>query len=195
LTVAHYFTLLRIFLIPLFVLIYLHADWFDLSPTLVPLLLMLVLGLSELSDAFDGFLARRLNQVTDLGKILDPMADSLSRLAVFFSFTQGIVQIPLEWAFLMLYRDSTVSTLRTVCALKGFALSARRSGKFKAFIQASVAFLILGMLFLHAQNQIALETLRFWSSMLAGAAALLTVLSGVDYVFANRSFVKKLLER
>ena len=119
-TVANSLTIFRIFISPVFLLLYLQHDALGITAKGLPYALLL--GISELSDAFDGLLARKYNQVTDLGKILDPMADSISRISVFLTFTQPPVNVPLVCVFLFLYRDSVISTLRTICALRGFAL-------------------------------------------------------------------------
>lgn len=192
-TVAHYLTFTRILLIPLFVGFYLHGAAIHLSEQTLALILLAIAGLGEVSDACDGYLARRLNQVTDLGKILDPMADSLSRLAIYFCFTQPPVGIPLEFPLLMLYRDVSVSTLRTICALKGVALAARSTGKFKAFIQAISAFIILALLALKADGLIAQETFSLLAFWLAAVSSVFSLYSGIDYVWSNRYYIKKIL--
>lgn len=192
-TIAHYITFLRILLIPVFVGLYLHGSILGLSQQSLAVLLLAVAGLGEISDACDGYLARRLNQVTDLGKILDPMADSLSRLAIYFCFTQPPIAIPLELPLLMLYRDVCVSTLRTICALKGVALAARNTGKFKAFIQAMSAFTILALLALSGDGMIQHQTLTTAAFYLALVASLFSLYSGVDYIWSNRHYIKKIL--
>ncbi len=160
---------------------------------LLPYVLLFLLGVSELSDAFDGYFARRFNQVTDLGKILDPMADSISRISVLLTFTQPPVNIPLPLIFIFIYRDSVVSTLRTICALRGFALAARTSGKIKAGIQATAAFSIIGMMFPHSLGSISTETLHQCSSWIVGFASIYTLYSGMDYISANRYYIARLL--
>ena len=192
-SIAHYFTFIRIFISPIFLLLYISHDYVGISSTLLPYILIFLLAVSELSDAFDGYLARKYNQVTDLGKILDPMADSISRLSVFLTFTQQPVNLPMPLIFLFLYRDSVVSTLRTICALKGFALAARTSGKVKAGIQAVAAFIILGMMIPHSVGALSTYSLQLWSAWIATVAAIYTVYSGFDYIYANREFVARLL--
>ena len=133
--IANYFTFSRILIAPLFLLVYLEHDFFNINNILLPYVLLTLLTISELSDAFDGYLARKYNQVTDFGKVLDPMADSIARTSMFLTFTLDPVNLPVVLIFVLLYRDSIISTLRTVCALKGYALAARTSGKIKAVIQ------------------------------------------------------------
>lgn len=192
-TIAHYFTLLRLVLMPLFLIAYLHPTWMGLSAQAVPWVLALVMAFSELSDACDGYLARRFNQVTDLGKILDPMADSLSRLGVYFCFSQGVVGLPLEIPMLMLYRDVAVSTLRTICALKGFALAARWSGKLKAAVQATCAFSIIALMGALQAQTIARSSFDSITLGLALLACTFSLFSGFEYFLANKQHLKRLL--
>ncbi len=192
-SLANYLTFIRIFISPIFLVVYLEYSYLQISPVWLPYILMFLLGVSELSDAFDGYIARRYNQVTDLGKILDPMADSIARISVFLTFTQGPVQLPMLLVFVFLYRDSVVSTLRTICALKGFTLAARLSGKIKAVVQAVAAFVILCLMIPHSLGHMSTATLHTASTWVVAAAALYTVFSGIDYIYANRVYIKKIL--
>lgn len=174
-------------------LVYLEHDYFDISTTLLPYVLLFLLGVSELSDAFDGYLARKYNQVTDLGKIFDPMADSIARISVFLTFTQAPVNLPLPLIFIFLYRDFVVSTLRTICALKGFALAARTSGKIKAVVQGMSAFAITILMIPHSLGYISSSNLQYVSSWIAAIASIYTVFSGIDYIYANRYYISRML--
>jgi len=174
-------------------LIYIEREALDISPVVLPYILIFLLGVSELSDAFDGIIARRYNQVTDLGKLLDPMADSISRISVFLTFTLPPVNLHMVLIFIFLYRDSVISTLRTICALKGFALAARMSGKIKAVIQAIAAFIILFMMIPHSLGYITTHTLHIVSTWVVAIAGIYALLSGVDYIYANRLYIYKLL--
>ena len=193
LSIANYFTFIRIFISPIFLLVYLEYEILGISPTLLPYVLLFLLGVSELSDIFDGFLARRYNQVTDLGKILDPMADSISRISVFLTFTLEPVKLHMLLIFVFLYRDSVVSTLRTICALRGFALAARTSGKIKAVIQAMAAFLVLGLMIPQSLGYLSTESLHFWATIAVSVAGVYTIYSCFDYIYANRQHIKKVL--
>ena len=73
--------------------IYLEHDLIGVSMIVLPYILLFLLGVSELSDAFDGYVARRMHQVTDLGKILDPMADSIYRISVFLPLGRNLRSI------------------------------------------------------------------------------------------------------
>ena len=91
--IANYFTFLRIVIIPFFPLIYLQHKWFGISFKLMPFVLLLILVICEITDLVDGFIARKRNEVTDFGKVIDPMADSITNISVFFTFTQGWISI------------------------------------------------------------------------------------------------------
>ncbi len=192
--VAHFFTLLRIFISPVFPVLYLEYEWFGISLFWLPYVMLGLLIICECSDLFDGFLARKHNQVTDLGKVLDPMADSITHISLFLTFTQGIVQLPLLLVFVFLYRDLFISTLRTLCALRGVALAARFSGKVKAVIQAVVAFLILLLMIPYTAGFLSLDLFRQLCLFAVSVAAVYTVASVADYVYANRVYIRKALE-
>lgn len=192
-TIANYFTLFRLLASPLFLFIYISHDSIGINASWLPYALLFLMLLSELSDAFDGYFARKYNQVTDLGKILDPMADSIARTTVFLSFTQAPVNLPISLVFIFLYRDSVVSTLRTICALRGFALAARMSGKVKAVIQGVAAFIILLLMIPHSQGQLSSGFLQNVSAWIVGGAAVYTLFSGIDYIYANKSYISRLL--
>ena len=195
LNVAHIFTLSRIFISPFFPLLYLGYEWLGIPLVSLPYLMLGLLLLCEFSDVFDGFWARRKNQVTELGKVLDPMADSVTHISLFLTFTKGIVDLPLFFVFIFLYRDLFVSTLRTLCALRGVALGARFSGKVKTVMQATVAFLILILMIPCTLGWLSLEVFRQFSLLLVSVAALYTVVSFVDYIVANRVYIKKALDK
>ncbi|MBF8262703.1 MAG: pgsA1 [Parachlamydiales bacterium] len=190
-SLAHYFTLLRIVISPLFPLIYLEYEWLGIPYRVMPFILFFLLSICEFSDLIDGMIARRRNQVTDLGKVLDPMADSVTKISLFLTLTQGPVALPMILVLVFFYRDFFISTLRTLCALRGFALAARFSGKMKAVIQAGVLFLILILLILYSRGMLSNALLHLISLWAVSIAALYTVASAVDYIYSNRNYVKK----
>lgn len=173
--------------------IYLEHEFLGISNTLLPYVLLFILITSELSDAFDGYFARKFHQVTDLGKLLDPMADSIYRISVFLTFTAAPINLPLLLVFVFLYRDSVISTLRTICALRGFALAARASGKIKAIIQAISIFLMTLMLIPYSLGAISQYALRLTSICAVSVAAAYALFSGVEYIWANRDYILRLL--
>ncbi len=186
-------TLSRILLGPVFVLVYSYYQELGISFVLLPYVLLALAAVSELSDVFDGALARKMNTVTDLGKLLDPMADTIFRLSVLLSFTQGVVGLPVLLVALFFYRDTVIGTLRSLCALKGVALAARPSGKIKAVIQAAVGFFIMLMMIPFSLEFIDLEQLQTLSFYAVSLSAVYTLYSGLEYILAYRQHIMKSL--
>ena len=188
---SHYLTLLRIVLSPIFPVLYLEREWLGIPLVWLPYILLGLLIICECSDIFDGMLARKRNEVTDLGKVLDPMADSITHISLFLTFTQGFVALPLLLVFVFLYRDLLISTLRTLCALRGVALAARFSGKMKAVLRATVAFLIILLMIPYSTGLISLALFQQISLFAVSIAALYTAISIGDYVYANWVHIKR----
>lgn len=190
-------TTLRILLTPVFAYVFFcEGLWAKLGA--------LALSLTcELTDLLDGIIARRRNLITDFGKLVDPLADSISR----FTFTLCLVlggwgQL---WMLLVLfYRDSFVATLRMFSAANNIVLAARTSGKLKAIFQFIVINLVLIFAVLDAwiakrgaplplgEFEVTRELLHDsgWWAMAIMAAT--TALSGVDYMFGASATLKKL---
>jgi len=106
------------------------------------ILCLAILVLVELTDLLDGIFARRFDIVTEWGAMLDPFADSMSRLIVFWALAVNglvIALVPLAMAL----RDVTVAYSRIVLARHGRSVSARFSGKLKAVTQAVGGFIAL----------------------------------------------------
>lgn len=188
---SHYLTLLRVVLSPIFPFLYLEREWLGIPLMWLPYLLLALLIVCECSDVLDGMLARKRNEVTELGKVLDPMADSITHISLFLTFTQGFVSLPLLLVLVFLYRDLFISTLRTLCALRGVALAARFSGKMKAVLQASVAFLIIILMIPYTMGWMRLELFQQISLFAVSIAALYTVISIGDYIYANWVHIKR----
>lgn len=186
-------TCFRIAMGPVFVALYLFGEGWGLPGLLYAILLVAVVALCELTDIFDGFFARRRNQVTSLGKVLDPMADSFFRLSVFFAFSQGILELPLMIVLIFFWRDSVVNALRALCALQGFPLAARASGKIKAVVQAAATFVILTLMFPYVNGCLSLLDFQKISLVAAALAAAYTLYSGCEYLWVHRGLIKKAL--
>ena len=116
------------------------------------LVAIILIAYSELTDMLDGYLARRDNCVTSLGKLLDPLSDSISRFIYFFAF--GYMGLFPIWLVIILFvRDIIVAYIRTYMSLMGIAMGARFSGKAKALVQFGGQYLLLFMLLILMMNQ------------------------------------------
>lgn len=196
--VANILTLSRLLLAPLFLLVFLdaaHGGYGETSwgPWAA---LGLTLGF-EVTDMVDGFVARRLQQTSQLGKILDPLADSVSRFTVFLGFlVMGYASV---WAIACIfYRDSIVSFVRIMAASRGVIVSARASGKIKAIVQGVAINVLLflncmrgpfGMTAPDAGDDPLADVI---ANPVMWLVAAVTLWSLVDYLAGNRKLLAEL---
>lgn len=162
-------TILRIILIPAFiVLLFIKARYMEYISALVFIVL-------ALTDALDGYIARKRKEVTRLGKLIDPLADKLLiSAALIFLIGKGVE----AWmAFVIIAREFAVTGLRLSASAKNVTIAASKWGKAKTISQivAIVAVII------HFPYN--------WYLMLA--AVILTLISGVDYFIKARRFLSE----
>jgi CDP-diacylglycerol--glycerol-3-phosphate 3-phosphatidyltransferase len=179
----------RFVLAPIFFLLY------ELAAFGSPYLLIgvcLVFALIEVSDLLDGHAARSLNQESELGKVLDPFADSLSRLTYFVAFA-GSGILPLWILLILIYRDVSVAYIRVIVSARQVLMSARLSGKVKAWVYAmagigGIVDFALGRLGWIPESRGGIHEAALAVFVLAAAVA---VWSLVDYaVFFMKNFGK-----
>jgi CDP-diacylglycerol--glycerol-3-phosphate 3-phosphatidyltransferase len=157
-------------------------------------LLLGIAAASELSDVLDGQFARRLQQVSHFGKLMDPYADSTFRMTVFFCFASHVYGrwVPLWMVVILLYRDITTSVVRTFGLGKRKVISARISGKIKGFVQGTVIITALSCAAIwgyRAPEENANVILAV--NLLMCLNVLVAVGSGLDYVWANRHLFRE----
>jgi len=136
-------TLLRIFIVPILVVVLLtpfSESWFGLPRHILGVALFLA---AALTDFLDGHFARSRNQVTRLGQLLDPIADKLLISAALISLVEN--QLAPAWAVVIIIgREFAVTGLRSIAAADGVVISASKMGKFKMLMQVlTVALLIV----------------------------------------------------
>lgn len=163
-------TLARIVLVPFVVM-------FLISSSRVHVMIAAVIFVAaSLTDWLDGLLARRRNQVTTLGKLLDPVADKLLVAAALVALVQ-IETVPAWMVFVIVGRELAVTGLRAVSASVGVIVSASQLGKYKTVTQyVAITLLIL-------EKGVPPESVPFhWLAYAALWIALaFTVVSGIDY--------------
>jgi CDP-diacylglycerol--glycerol-3-phosphate 3-phosphatidyltransferase len=135
-------TLLRIFIVPLLVVVLLtpfSESWFGLPRHILGVALFLG---AALTDYLDGYFARSRGQVTRLGQLLDPIADKLLISAALISLVEN--QLAPAWAVVIIIgREFAVTGLRSIAATDGVVIAASKMGKFKMMLQVfTVALLI-----------------------------------------------------
>ena len=163
-------TVLRIFLVPVLVVVLLTR-----ARTNAGLFLGAgIFGLAVLTDYLDGYFARRRNQVTKLGILLDPIADKLLTAAAFLSLIEmDAVPVPAWMVMIIIGREIAVTGLRNVAAGWGHLIPASGLGKGKMVSQVVAIFLLLfaqAFPILYAPAMAAL-----W------VVVVLSIVSGVDY--------------
>ena len=162
-TTASKITLLRVAMIPVFMVVLLMGfNWAAL----------IIFAVASLTDFVDGYIARHYNQTTDFGKFMDPLADKCLVTAAMLWFVE-IGQMP-GWALLVvIIREFGVSGLRMVAADKGRVIAAGWSGKVKT---ASTMVCIVLML---------LPISPWINSICVAVIVLTTIYSGVEYFMKN----------
>jgi CDP-diacylglycerol--glycerol-3-phosphate 3-phosphatidyltransferase len=138
-------TLLRIFIVPLLVVVILtnvSENWLGKPRYIVGLVFFVI---AALTDLFDGMIARRWKQVSKVGKLLDPIADKLLISAALISLVEH--QLAPAWAVVVIVgREFAVTGLRSIAASDGVIISASAMGKFKMVAQVvTVGLLILSI--------------------------------------------------
>ena len=130
-----YITLTRIFSIPVLIWV-LSSNRFSSTNGDRELLASFVFIAASLTDAIDGYLARRRAQVTTMGMLLDPVADKLLIAAAFITLVQFNPRtVPAWMAVIIIGREFLVSGLRSIAASEGFTIQASDLGKLKMFVQ------------------------------------------------------------
>ncbi len=172
---------------------------FLFQPGLVAKILALVIFiLACFTDFLDGWLARTRNEITDFGKIMDPVADKVLVLGVFLSFVQ-LQLIPAWMVIIIIIRESVVTGLRLIVVRHGAVLAAESAGKHKTVSQMVTIFIILLFLVLREQA----VRLSFWSAefqdgfhalvmVFMGIAVILTLYSGFSFLWQNRKLIRSL---
>ena len=192
LTPANIVTTIRIALVPIFVVVFLAPwpSWFpDLSMQgtlefLKPWLAAGVFALLAFTDSVDGYLARSRNEVTTLGKFLDPLADKILVTAALLALVE-LKELPAWVVLVIISREFLVSGLRMVVSAEGHVIAASPMGKVKTVVQviAIILFIIKSSpaLALNMGSYYAMLYLFSWAVMLF--ALLLTLFSMADYFY------------
>lgn len=207
-------TVLRICLIPVFVVAYfLPFKW-------APWVAVAVFILAAFTDFLDGFIARKYKLVTDLGKLLDPIADKILSTAALFCI---VATNPLQWvtvlaefsgyswnftefgviflttcATIILARELLVDAVRMIAASKGIVVQANVFGKIKTVLQdVCLPLLVLVNFFKYVCEDMSQTSFRptqlhagvyvaMVATVLFGLATVMTVVSGVIYLVKNK---------
>lgn len=185
-TAANRVTLIRVVLIPVFLVILLAK-----LPVWGPWLAALVFTLLAATDAVDGYLARSRNEVTTFGKFIDPLADKLLVTAALVALVD-LERLPSWIALIIISRELVVSGLRMVAVAEGRVIAASNYGKIKTVLQiaAIVGFIVM-------DSSVIPDVLGprlaygFWvlAWIVMAAALIATIASMIDYFYHARDII------
>jgi CDP-diacylglycerol--glycerol-3-phosphate 3-phosphatidyltransferase len=142
------------------------------------------------TDMLDGYLAKKHNQVTDFGALMDPIADKILILSAFLAFVQ-MQLVPAWMVVVIIFREAAVTGLRVLALTKGKMIAADHGGKHKTACQVIAIFVILLLIIFKEAHP------AFWSAATESAfrnsifvlmlvTVTLTLISGVSYLVNNR---------
>ena len=179
-------TVLRLIMVPVFFISFCLPQWFGEGAEVISVIMMLVCYLTaELSDLLDGKIARKYNLVTDLGKVMDPFADTLSHLT-FFACFYGMGIMPSFAFIIIMWREFSILFLRMLMMGKGKAVAANIWGKSKTVLYAVVSILSIAYIVMSHfipgewQNPYSLVlTVMFYLAALASLLSFTTYLSAI----------------
>ena len=169
-TTASKITLIRVFLIPVY-MVFMYLS--EAQPNEWMYLALGVFILASITDYIDGQIARKHNQVSDFGKFLDPLADKLLTIAAMVIFCQWDM-FPAWALMIVLTREFAVTGLRLVAVGKGKVIAAGWSGKIKT------ASTMVGLCVM-----MAFPTIAWIGNVVVGITVVTTVYSGVEYFIQN----------
>ena len=175
-------TILRIFLAPVFLIFFLMDD------PIMKIISLCVVFLAELCDFFDGYIARKYRMVTKIGKIIDPLADSIFHFFVFIGFyLLGYAQL---WMLVVIFvRSIFIAYLRWLATKQDRYISAKKIGKLKTAIQALAIVIIMGMSI--AKYWWAIPHLQLIALISMGLVTIITAVSIIPYIKDNRDIFSK----
>ena len=184
-------SLLRIFLIPVMLFFYL-ADFVPYGKIIA----IAVFILAAFTDFLDGKIARKHNLVTNLGKLLDPIADKLLVMSALLLVVVDLT-IPHPYgviiAIIIIGRELLISAFRQIAAAQNVVMAADMFGKIKTFTQdiaLPILFLLSFLNYNVSANPTFVLIVEIVGYLMIGLATLFTILSGANYMIKNKQVLK-----
>lgn len=180
-------TLARIAAVPVFLILLLWQFPFHYFAALV------IFVAASLTDLFDGRIARSRGLITDFGKFLDPIADKMLTTAALLGFISLGIGFGTVWiTVIVLIREFSVSSIRMIAAASGKVVAADKWGKIKTVMQ--MVGIIMALTFeefisLFPSLLLVGTILRIAYNIVMWFSAVLTVVSGINYLVKNKTFV------
>ncbi len=164
-------TILRVILIPFFVIALLAQGGNNQTLRFVAAAIFII---ASLTDLLDGKIARKYNLVTNFGKFMDPLADKLLVCSALVCFVE-LGQLPAWMVIIIISREFIISGFRLVASDNGVVIAASYWGKFKTVSQMIMVILLI----------VRIEALNMITTLFIWAALILTVISLLDYLVKN----------
>lgn len=164
-------TILRIIMIPFFVLFMLLDGGLNPAYRYIAAAIFIV---ASFTDLLDGKIARKYNLVTNFGKFMDPLADKLLVCSGLICFV-GLGQLPAWFVIIIISREFIISGFRLVASDNGVVIAASYWGKFKTVSQMVMSVLLI----------VNIPALSMLTTVISVIALVLTVVSLVDYIAKN----------
>ncbi len=193
-TTPNYLTMLRMVLAPVFMILYQYVGVF---------FSLLAFVVAAITDLLDGKIARKTGKITSFGKFMDPLADKLLVCTALFAFLKLGPRLITTWMVLVIViREVTITVLRTLAARKGNIIAATRLGKYKASSQMYSIVIALLLLTICDASE------RYFSNgwlqskvlhhngpiyYLMYIPVVLTLISGIEFLYNNRKTLKKMV--
>ena len=174
-------TLLRVVLIPVFVVLLLLEGGQNYTLRIAALI---VFCIASFTDFLDGQIARRNNLVTNFGKFMDPLADKLLVCSALICMIE-LGQLPSWYVITVIAREFIISGFRLVAADNGIVIAASYWGKFKTVFQMIMVIVLM------FNQYLCNPVLNVIGIILIVVATTLTVISLVDYIWKNKSVLKE----
>ena len=185
-------TFLRILLTPIFI-ICLFGEF-----ELAKLWALVIFVVASITDAYDGYYARKNNLVTDAGRFLDPLADKILVSSAFISF--AIMDLIDFWMVgLIIFRDVFVTGLRLIMTRNGFTMMTSKIAKSKTLVQIAIIIFTLLFLSIKGYNEpffhffidfIKEYQLIYYLTLLT---ALFTIYTGLSYIQDNLKAIRQIM--
>ena len=179
---ANKITILRVILVPVFMVLML------INNDVCRMAALAVFVIASISDWLDGYIARNYNQVSNFGKFMDPLADKVLTTAAFLALMEiGRLWFGSVAIMLILTREFMVAGLRMNAGASGTVIAASMFGKVKTVVQmiAIIVSILLTNSIFPAQMSYIVTNVVVWVS------TIITVISGIDYLWKNKdAFLK-----
>ena len=184
---SHWFPFFRI---PQFI-IFLFSEFYNAK-----LFSLLIFIIAAITDGYDGYLARKYNQITPEGKFLDPLADKVLVLSAFIAFAYiGIIDF---WMVsIIIFRDLFVTGLRIIMSNKGFSFITTKISKYKTAFQLTIIIMTLIFISIDDMNIDSLvpivSIIKEFNIIyfLTFIMTVFTAYTGINYVYMNRIVIQK----